>query len=802
MEPSVTGQKSLNFGFPSHERAPQKKGKTWCLQYMKAFNKEFTQGNAQILRWAFDNYQEYRLYARGKQPIDQYKDLLGVSKRHGKKDMSWRNLDWNILPIFPRFKRVIKNRLKKLPREIVLNAIDQTSLEQKSDRYVNIVEHLLNRDFYKNVSQKMDGFKTTSPFEPGEPAPDNTNEIPMYMDMYPKNRYIMHMKDQIDLAFLQSDWKQMEDEIMDDLIEIGVGATRTFIDNLGRIRIRRMRPEQTITNACIKNDFSDLIRVGEYVNMTISELRASVPEGTFSEKDYAKMASQISGHEYSPLGAQSYFALNNRYPWDHERITVLMAEWYSADDIAYVKATNADGNTAISKRDNPDWLQKKGLTDAEYAMFYKTKGEERQIIRDTVNNVYQASWICNTEFIYDFGRQSNMIRAINSINDCHLSTSMYTTDFDSYVRQCMPVLDNIQMNWLQYQHHMAQSKPQGVAIEKRALGMVEIGNKKLKLKDILQMYAETGSFIYVGTDQHGRPYPFKPIEELKGGISEAALQHLDFMIRDIDILRMILGLSEITDGSAPNPKTPKFAAEEAIASTDNALGDLYHGFINIFENTAKRVCMLVPDAELLGRNMGKIQALGEESHQYQIENRFIGLMDFAIRIEAGITSELRARLSEHINVSLKINGGVLLPEDAFLIESETNIWRAYQLLAQKRRQREQEQLQMELAKMREQAQGNTETGVAIERAKQQTAQMEAQAFKFKTELETQSQLTILRETTMGQILVEKVKAGATLSATEQEIYGKILETQLKVAAQIEVAEIGAKARASASKKAA
>lgn len=802
MEPIVDTQKSANYGFPSHEISPLKKNKQWCLQYMKAFNKEFTQGGTQILRAAFDNYQEYRMYARGKQSIDQYKDLLGVSKRHGKKDMSWRNLDWNILPIFPRFKRVIKNRLKKLPREILLSAIDQTSINEKNDRYSNIVEYMVNKKFHNDVGQNLSGYRPEVPFEAGEPQPDNTGEIPMYMEMYPKNRYIMYMKDQIDMAFLQSDWKQMEDELLDDLIEVGVGATRTYIDVLGRVRIRRMRPEQTISNICIKNDFSDLIRVGEYVTMSISDLRASVPAGTFEDADYAKMASQISGRQYSPIGVQAYFAVNNCYPWDHERITVLQAEWYSADDVAYVVAKNTGGNMVMSKRENPDWLKKKGLTDAEYAMFYKKKGEERTIERDTVNNVYQSSWVVGTEYIYDYGRQSNMIRAINSINDCHLSTSMYTLDFDSYVRQCIPILDNIQVNWLQYQHHLAQSKPKGVAIERRALSMVEVGGRKLKLKDILQMYAETGSFIYVGTDQGGRPYPFKPLEELEGGISEAAQGHLDFIIRQIDILRMVLGLSELTDGSAPDPKTPKFAAEEAISNTDNALGDLYHGFINIFENTARRVCMLVPDAELMGRSVGKEQALGADAHQYIINKRFIGLMDFAIKIEAGITQDLRARLSEHINVSLKINGGVLLPEDAFLIENEKNIFRAYQLLAQKRRQREAEIQKNEIQKMNVQADGQAQILERGEAAKQQTMQTELEMFKEKTALEMQKELTVIREQGTINLLLEKVKIQSELSSDEQAIYADILKTRMKGEYDIQKAEIAAKAKKAQAKKSA
>lgn len=783
-----------NYGYPSHDLPPVKKDKKWHLQYIKAFNREFTTGNSQILRWAYQEYQKYRLYARGRQPIDQYKELLGVRKRHGKKDMSWRNLDWNILPIFPKFKKVIKNRLKKLPREIILSAIDPGSIAEQNDSRALLMEYLLNKEFHDVMEKSVSGYKTKLPFEKGEPVPENSDQIKMYQSMYPKNKYIMYMQDQIDLAFLQSDWKQMEDQILDDLIEVGIASTKTYIDQIGRIRIRRRNPEQTICNPCMKNDFSDLIRIGDYDSMTLSELRASVPAGTFSHEDLAKIASQCSGKDYTAIGAQSYFLTYNRYPWDHEKVTLLDAEWYSADDVAYVKTKNSDGNTVVQKRDNPYWLQRKGLTDAEYEMFYRDKGEERQIIRDTVNNTYGARWICDTDYIFDYGRKSNMIRAINSINDCHLSSTMYTLDFDSIMRQVEPILDNIQVNWLQYQHQLAQSKPRGVAIEKRALGMVEVGGTKLKIQDILQMYAETGSFIYVGTDPNGRPYPFKPIEELQGGISDAAQGHLNFIISQIDLLRNVIGLSELTDGSAPDPKTGKFVAENAVANTDNALGDIYHAFINIFENTAKRVCMLVPDAEAMGKSAGRDLALGADAHEFFLDNRSIALMDFGLKVEAGITTEMRANLHDIIVANSRQNGGVLLPEDAFLIENERNIWRAYQLLASKRRQRESEQQQAEIDKMNAQAEGNTKTAQAVEIEKRKTAHDEVELYREKKNIDVQGDIAVEREKASWAIMLAKVTKGLELTSQENELYGRLLETELKIKGDLSKANILAAAK--------
>lgn len=775
-------------GFPSHDLPPDKKDKKWHLQYVKAFDKEFTTGTGKILRWAYEDYQKWRMYANGKQPIDQYKDLMGIAKRKGKRDPTWRNLDWNILAIFPRFKTVIKNRLLSQPGEIIISAIDQTSMTLERKRKAEAIEYMANKQFYDDV-EKQYGVAVESPFDPGTPTPQNASELETHMQMYPKNRAIMYMKDQVDLAFVNNDGKQIDEEIMDDLIECGIGCTRTWIDAAGAIRITRVTPERLITNSCIKKDFSDLIRIGYYEEITISQLRSEVTKGTFTEEQLAEIASNVSGTSYDVLGGGKFFELNNRYPYDHERITVLRAEWFSADSLAYVKSTNSAGNIALQKRDNPYWLDGK-YSDEEYKQFYAQKGEKREVIRDSVNNTYQCSWIVGTEHVFNYGRVSNMLRSVNSLRQVESSFTLYSMDFDSIIRQCEPILDNIQINWLQYQHHLANSKPIGVAIEKRALGTVTIGKEVLTTRDILRMYSETGSYIYTGTDAQGRPYPYKPIEELKGGISPAAQEHLNFIIQQIDLLRSILGLNELTDSTSPNPKIGKAVAQMVQFNTNNALGTLYHAFTSIKERTVRKITMLVPDAQNVP-NKARAESLSEDNVAFMYVNRDIPFMDFGIKIDIGITAELRQRLSEHINSALKVNGGVLLPEDAALIENENNLMRAYHLLAQKRRQREKEMFDQEMAKMKQQADGNTQTAIAVEQEKQKTLAAEAETYRLKKMADAEAELMKVREKAQWDIILKRIEVGATLSEAELAVYEKLLTTEMKISADIKIAKTNA-----------
>jgi hypothetical protein len=785
--------KSVDYGFPSHLIPPKKKDEKWHLQYIKAFHKEYTTGSGRILRWANNDYAEWRAYAEGRQPSDPYKSLMGIRKRKGKNDPSWLNLDWNILSVMPRMVDVVKNKILNLPYEFIIKATDQTSVTEERQRRSEIVEYMANRPYLASVTTNLP-IEPATPFETGEPQPENMKEIDLYMNMFPKNRYAMEMYDQIDMAMNLSDEKQIFEEVVDDGIKVGIGGTKTWIDNIGVIRIRRIVPERTIVNACTKNDFSDMIRIGEYVDITISQLRQRVPRGTFTEQQYADMASKCSGKQYLTSNMASFFEMNNRYAWDHEKVTILECEWFSADDSAYVIDKDENGRMKIITKDDPYWLSKKGITDEKYAEFNKKEGRERELIRDSVNNVYKGTWIVGTEYVFDWGLQSNMIRAVSSLADCESGFTLYTLNFDSKMRTVMPVLDDIQKNWLLYQHYTASAKPPGVAIERRAVAAVTIGSGKnavqLTPEDILKMYSETGSYIFSGTDAQGKPYPFDPIKELKGGVSEQAAKCYDNILRNIDLVRSLIGLNEFTDSSSPDPRANKDIVAGAEQGTNNALGTLIHFYVSIRERTAKKVCMLVPDAEAMGYNRSKAEALGDDTHNFFKGNMDVNFKDFSLKIELGITTEMRARLSLYVQASLKSNGGLLLPEDAWLIENETNINRAYMILAQKRRQREAEEFEKQKALIKQQTDGQTESAMATEQMRQQTMKIELDMFAAKTKIETDAKLAIEREKGFIMMMNTKLEIGGELSLQEAALYSSLIEKHMTVMGDLKKAQMG------------
>ncbi len=764
-------------GYPSHQISPADKGKEWCLAFCKAFNGEYSLGGGRIMRYMNSDYAKYRLYSQGKQPIDQYKRMLTNRKNQGKNDPSWRNLDWNILSILPTLIAVIKNKTLGQQKNLLIKAIDEVSQNEERMRKNQILTYLINLPLMQQEEEQF-GVSTESPLPPGAPMPRTVQEVELHMMMYPKARYITELYDQINNVVGLNNCKEMWDQIVQDLIDCGVGGTKVYIDVSGNLRVRRVVPEAVITNDITKPDFSDLTRVAEFVPMTVQDLRAAVPPGTFTEEQFAQMASQASGRYYTIAGNEAYYRSNYRYPYDHEKLIVMDAEWISSDDYAYVKEFSNRGNLNITKQKDPYWLNRVqwtdeqgrkhvGVTDKQYMQFHTEKGSSREVLREAVQNLYGAKWIVGTDFVYDWGRLSNMQRSLNRIGECKSNYNFYTF-FDSFIRRAEPLADQIQINWLQHQHQVAKSRPSGLKINKRALTTLKVGGKsaiELDEMDLLQMYAETGNMVYKGEDAAGRSYPFDPIQELKGGLNEAAFQHLEIIMQHIDLLRTVFGLNEATDSSTPNPKLGKAVAEMMEQNTNTALGTVYHAYSNLYERTMQAIALLVPDAELI-KTTAKGEALGQSSGDFFRANNDLTYREFGITIEDGPTTEVKQRLQKYIELS--IQNQELKLEDAYLIENEENMMRAYWLLALKRKQKQEEDAQAQQEQYAMEEQKNMESAQATAAAK-----LEADQALYKAEIEKEYATQPLKKELaaldiVGKIILKKMEAGITLSQQENE----------------------------------
>ena len=101
---------NTNSSFPS-QVVPDEEKQTLDYGYAvgMAIEGEWFRGNRTSLgndRWStnWQTFHNLRLYARGEQSIQKYKDELSING-----DLSYLNLDWKPIPIIPKFVDIVVN---------------------------------------------------------------------------------------------------------------------------------------------------------------------------------------------------------------------------------------------------------------------------------------------------------------------------------------------------------------------------------------------------------------------------------------------------------------------------------------------------------------------------------------------------------------------------------------------------------------------------------------------------------------------------------------------------------------------
>src|SRR5210317_1575752 len=81
-----------------------------------------------------NNFHNLRLYARGEQSVQKYKDELAING-----DLSYLNLDWKPVPILSKFSNIVANGITQKQYDITSYAQDPESLKRRTEYASNIL---------------------------------------------------------------------------------------------------------------------------------------------------------------------------------------------------------------------------------------------------------------------------------------------------------------------------------------------------------------------------------------------------------------------------------------------------------------------------------------------------------------------------------------------------------------------------------------------------------------------------------------------------------------------------------------
>ena len=122
--------------FPSQAVSDsEKKANAYGLEIARAIESEWFKRDSGTMRYfaSRDNFHRLRLYARGEQSIQKYKDELSING-----DLSYLNLDWKPVPIIPKFVDIVVNGMSERAYDIKAYSQDPAASVKKRSRLCRI----------------------------------------------------------------------------------------------------------------------------------------------------------------------------------------------------------------------------------------------------------------------------------------------------------------------------------------------------------------------------------------------------------------------------------------------------------------------------------------------------------------------------------------------------------------------------------------------------------------------------------------------------------------------------------------
>jgi len=673
------------------------------------------------------NYSEYhnrRLYARGEQSIQKYKDELAING-----DLSYLNLDWKPVPILSKFVDIVVNGLSDRDYDIKAYSQDPDSVKKRTDYATALMRDISARDYLREAKDTLglDLYSTQNK----ENLPENKEELSLHMQLDYKQSIEIAEEEVISNVLAQNKFKETKTRIIQDLVILGIGAVKTNFNTSNGVTVEYVDPAELVYSYTKDPNFEDLYYVGEVKMISISELKKQFPYLTDQElKEIEKFP-----------GEQNYLRNWNEAP---DVVAVMFFEYKTyMDQVFKIKKTDQGLEKALEKPDtfNPEANDNFDRVSRSIEVLFtgaKVLG---------INNM--ISWKLSENMSRPFA-DSTKVRMNYSI----CAPRMYHGRIESLVSRVTGFADMIQLTHLKMQQVISRMVPDGVYVDVDGLAEVDLGNgTNYNPQEALNMYFQTGSIVGRSLTQDGDPNRGKvPIQELRTSNAGAKLQSLITTYQYyLQMIRDVTGLNEARDASTPDPDSLVGLQKLAAYNSNVATRHILQGSLYLAVRTAENISLRIADCldhELLAESLKNSISTFNVGTLNEIRN--LNLFDFGIYLELEPDAEEKAQLEQSIQIALKI-GGINL-EDAIDIREVNNIKLANQLLKLKRKQKQAYEQQVQQQNIQMQAQANAK---AAEQAAMSEVQKQEALANTQLQIEQgKSQFEIQRMQTEAQIKKE------------------------------------------------
>jgi len=721
---------NTNSSFPSQVVSDAEKASLeYGLQVSRAIEQEwFDQGRTNQNRYQtnWNNFHQLRLYARGEQSVQKYKDELSING-----DLSYLNLDWKPVPVISKFVDIVVNGISQKTYDIKAFAQDPQSLKKRTQYATAIAEDMYAQDLIEQAKQTI-GVDLSRTNIPVSELPQTKEELELHMQLSYKQSVEIAEEEAINNILDKNKYDDTRKKLNYDLTVLGIGAVKTNFNVSNGITIDYVDPAYMVYSYTENPYFDDIYYVGEVKAITIPELKKQFPY--ISEEELYEIQ-QMPGNRQYITGWGNY---------DENTVQVLYFEYKTyMNQVFKIKKTDTGLEKALEKTDE----------------FNPPPNDNFDRVSRTIEVLYSGAKVMGTNTMLKWELAENMTRpyadttkVVMNYNIC--APRLYKGRIESLVSKVTGFADMIQLTHLKLQQVMSRIIPDGVFLDMDGLAEVDLGNgTTYNPAEALNMYFQTGSIVGRSLTQDGDINRGKvPVQELTSSSGQAKIASLIQTYQYyLQMIRDVTGLNEARDGSNPDKDAllglQKMAANASNVATRHINNASSFLTLRTCENVALKI------ADVLGFPLTK-NALMESISIYNVETlkeiENLNLHDFGIYLELEPDEEEKAQLEQNIQIALK-SGGIDL-EDAIDIRQIKNLKLANEFLKLKRKQKQQAAEQQQMANIQAQAQANA-------KASEQAALAEVQKQQALTEVkvnveQAKSQFEIQRMQTEAQIKKE------------------------------------------------
>lgn len=674
--------------------------------------------------------EELRLYGRGKQPVQKYRDQIDVSNVTGpdNKKVGVVNISWRTTQVYQKMREIIIDRLLSVEYEPGVVAVDKPSLRKKQLAYARDLVAVDPR-----TKQALQAIGKT---------PTNVDESVLNMDKTDIEvlNQLGGYKTVAEMAFQEASLAclQLSDydpvirrQMLEDLVDAGhmAAAIRydapSGIQQVEYVDLKGLIVPRSEYDDCRDMHFGGYLKtrsiawLRQYTNLTEDQLKEVAVKYNNTGMNGA-FGVDMNG--FSSYGRSNYDQNFSGFkPYDQFQTQVMTLYFFGSEVERYVMGQRPEGNMIFTK------------VSEDSALLRSDRQRDKTLHDNIVQYVYKVNWIVGTNMIFDYG-VNDVVPRDGSPGDMRakLPIVVYRTNKGSITDACIGAIDDLQLALFRRRHVLAKMPtPPNVMVDTALIqDSLQLGNLNLSAQDVGELYSALGYYYYASRSEYGLPGeasnrpPISPMPDTTSGFLTTLGGEI---INSIQMLREISGVNELVDGTGNAKDVLNKVAAGYEAASNRSISGLYTAQESVYKMLVKLIvkgyqCLLAyKDIELtylpVNFDVVRVVNLYKDYGVHEMDVTVVPGVDGTSRqlLYQALTSN---RDSQRIDEATYFQVVTMIQQGA--------IRRAQFVMAKAVAEQEARKQQHEISVIREQSAAQAEQAKQTEAAKRETLKLESQ----------------------------------------------------------------------------